>query len=572
MNVSGSFLLGLGVALLAEELFPWLPGEAKPANLAAAALVLPLPWLWAATTSAWLRTVRQRGRHAGPALALALRLQPATVPLAYLVLVGAGGLGELAVRAAPESHTLRFLLMLAPLLALELSLRVTEMRAERGTDAPTPVGPAVVGMTLLVVATVLCFGIALDVIAQDRRLEILLHATSSGSTVGMLALVLGLAAILPLLFRFVLPTSRALPDHVAADVWSAAQSLGFSPRRVLSMRTGHRMVNAALVGPLPWPRYLVLTDGMLAYLDALSLRGVVAHEVGHARAGHPALLLVVFAVVPILLLHPIARLDLDGVAPWVLVAAGGAMALAAFVTVRALMHRFELEADQLSASALGGAGPCITALRRVGDLFPAQRTRPSFRHPSEEQRVRSLLLWDTDAAFRDAFLRRGRAVRRAILLAAAIAAVLSILAHLTTAPVDLAVVRLYSGDFAGAARALSASDESPARTAELRGEIEAARALLPAGGEWSEIRDELATRAWERAIVLATDVGPSAARPYFVLATVGSGSGDPVRETAWLWSDAVARADWSRAERLAEHLATLPGTPPPLAEVALAPR
>src|SRR5690606_34326408 len=119
--------------------------------------------------------------------------------------------------------------------------------------------------------------------------------TFAGTTVGLLATLLVLPVLLPLLFRCVLPVQRKLPSHVDADVRTTAERLGFPPRGILLLLSGLRAVNAGLVGPLPWPRYLVLTDGITAYLDRIALRGVVAHEVGHARAGHPALLLLVFA-------------------------------------------------------------------------------------------------------------------------------------------------------------------------------------------------------------------------------------------------------------------------------------
>lgn len=571
MNVSPSFLLGLAVALLSEELFEWLPGEATAQRLALAALAMPLPWLWASATTARLRQVLRAGRTPWPMLAAALRLQPLTVPVAYLVLIGVGGLGEIALRLSPDSYAVRFAILIGPLLLLELSLRAAERKAVAHLEAlhlepPGNLGQVFPGMTLLVVVAVLTFGVVMDTISLDRRLEVLFHGTAIGATVGMIALVIGIGALLPILFRVVLPTSRALPEQVAGEVWSTASRLGFSPRSVLSMQTGHRLVNAALVGPLPWPRYLVLTDGILGYLDSLSLRGVVAHEVGHARAGHPGLLLIVFAILPILLIHPVTLLEIESARPVLLLSLGAAAALGAFVALRALMHRFEFEADQLSADALGGAHPCITALRRVGDLFPSHRGRPSFRHPSEEQRVRNLVLWDTDPSFREAFLRRGRAVRRAIFAALLVALSLSAWSHATTAPIDVAVVRLYTGDFDGAAAALQGVEDDSDRVAQLREEIEAARELVPGGGPWSEIRDELANRAWQSAIRVARERGPADARALFALATVGTGT-DVVRETAWMWAEAAAAGEEERAKWVGGYLAGLPDTPPELTSI-----
>ncbi len=563
MNVSRSFLLGLAAALIAEETFDWLPGEATYAGLAACLPLVVVPGIWATWTGSLLR--RDAGTERSPSglLRLALRLQPLTVPLVYLALLGLGGLGALATERAPDSHTLRFALLLAPLLFLEATLRATERRTlaiteARGGTFPGAIEPTFVGMTVFVVAAVLMFGLALDWISSDRTLEVFVQATAVGATIGFLVMLAFLAAAMPLLFRLLLPTSSKLPERVAEDVRSTAAQLGFAPGRVLSLWTEHRLVNAALVGPLRWPRYLVLTDGILDYLDLTALRGVVAHEVGHARAGHPMLLLAVFAVVPILLVHPATAFDWSQVDEGTLALGGGIALLLGMRGLRALMHRFEFEADQLSATALGGAMPCIVALRRVGDLFPSQRGKASFRHPSEEQRVRALLAWDRDAEYRAKFLRRGRRMRWAIALLLAVACGASVWSHVRQIDVDVAIVRLYSGDFRGADEILRDAVGPPDVLEPLREEAKAALTLVPEGGRWDEIRQDLADRAWERALA---DLGAGRgadARPFLALATCGIVP-DPLRATAWRWIEASADGDEELASRLAHHLAGLPG-------------
>lgn len=563
MNVSRSFLLGLGAVLIAEEAFDWLPGEANYAGLGVCLPLVAVPGLWARWTGSMLRRDAGTERPPGRLLLLALRLQPLTVPFVYLALLGLGGLGALAAERAPDSHALRFALLLAPLLILEATLRATERRTlaiteARGGTFPGAIEPTFVGMTVFVVAAVLLFGLALDWISSDRTLEVFVQATAMGATLGFLAMLAFLAAAMPLLFRLLLPTSTNLPERVAEDVRGTAERLGFAPGRVLSLWTEHRLVNAALVGPLRWPRYLVLTDGILDYLDLTALRGVVAHEVGHARAGHPMLLLVVFAVLPILLVHPATTFDWFSVDAGTLALGGGLAFLLGMRGLRALMHRFEFEADQLSASALGGAMPCVIALRRVGDLFPTQRGRSSFRHPSEEQRVRALLSWERDAAYRTAFLRRGRRMRWAIgaLLVAALG--LSVWSHARHMAIDVATVRLYSGDFQGAEEALAGVD-GPADVVDLlRAEAKAARSLIPAGGPWDEIRQDLADRAWEQALGALTEGRREEARPYLGLATCGL-SRDPLRVTAWRLIEAQSNGEDELAHRLARHLAGLPG-------------
>ena len=156
-----------------------------------------------------------------------------------------------------------------------------------------------------------------------------------------------------------MPTSRLLPGRHEASVAATVAALGFPRRSVLALDSGHRLVNAALVGPLRWPRYLILSDGILSLLDPFALRGVVAHEVAHARAGHPALLALVFVVIPLLLLQPVLGTDTGDLDPsWVLVALVGADG--------ATRHEFEVRAPQRIG---GGGGPRDLALDAADSLL-----------------------------------------------------------------------------------------------------------------------------------------------------------------------------------------------------------
>src|SRR5690606_13477629 len=136
------------------------------------------------------------GRRPPPWLVLAARLVPVTIPLAMLVLTVLGGLVPIAERSAPSSYTLRFLILLAPLLLMETSLRAVEGRAiawlgARRLEPAVPLGPPIGGMTALIcVAVVLC-GSVLDLSAVDRRIEVLFRGTTIGLTIGMILLVIG---------------------------------------------------------------------------------------------------------------------------------------------------------------------------------------------------------------------------------------------------------------------------------------------------------------------------------------------------------------------------------------------
>jgi len=364
-----------------------------------------------------------------------------------------------------------------------------------------------------------------------------------------------------LFFRWTMPTSTVLPPHVDRDLRLTARQLDFPAGSILTLRTGHRMVNAAMVGPLPWPRYLVLSDGILTLLDPRSLRGVVAHEVGHAKARHPAILLVVFVVIPILLLHPLLSLDWATVDPALLTIGG---ALAAFLTIRVLRkiaHQFEFEADALSAETLGGVGPCISALQRVGDIYPGHRYRSSFRHPSEQQRIAHLQAWANDPDYRRVQRRRGRRLRVLVAVAVLLTPGASSVVHAELWPLDRAVYLLYCGRFAEARDHLKTiSPAPPAIRAdtldELRQEADAAIELVGDGGTWHELSSELAKRAWTRGIDVLAASGPTAAIPWLALALSGDDP-SPLERTVYMWAKAMRDDDLERAAVLRDHVFAL---------------
>lgn len=558
------FLVGLGVLVGAEQIAEVLPGQGSVASLLTWSLLLPVPAIIARLADASLRRSLLAGRRPGVGLRLALRLLPATVPCIYFLLLVRGTLLDLAERWCGGYETLRLSLLLAPLLLLDLSRLGAESglwaRLERaGLAVGGPVRGARAAMFVFLSIPLICFGLALDLLAQHRHLQLFFQATSVGAMLGLFGFLLCLAVLVPILFRLLMGTTTRLPPQHAEDLRATARALGFPPRHVLAMRTGHRMINAAMVGPLPWPRYLVLTDGLLAVLDRLALRGVVAHEVAHARAGHPGYLTLAFVVIPLLLVHPFEVAGGSELQAGTLVLVVGAALAAALLALRVVAHRFEHEADLASAAALGGAAPCVQALQRVGELTQQNVHRASLRHPSEASRVHLLLRWQADPDFRRRFDARGVLLRR-VLLAVALAALgLSGWAWSVTWPAERTVVAFYGGDIGGARERLAAiGTDVPAGMWEwwqlFREEVEAAATIAPEGGPWHELRPELAGQGWRRGIEVLRQQGPEAARPWFALATEDTG-GSPLRRVVYLWCNAIRRGETERAERLRAHLA-----------------
>ena len=561
-----SFLAGLVLAMLHGEVDQSLPGEGSLGWLMGCVALLLLPWAAA---------LRAPGRVARLAMMSApdkLLRRAARAPViagvvAYGVLLFVGGYPMFVARWAPESQAAQAALLLAPLFIVEIASRWAEERVSKELEVarralPLTCGPGRLRAAAFIAAPFLALAAVADLVAMNRQLDVFFNETSLGVTAGLLLVVLVLCVTLPLIFRLVMPLSRELPPAVAGDLRRTAAALGFKGDSVLSMRTHWQLVNAAMVGPAPWPRFLVLTDGLLALLDPLSLRGVVAHEAGHARANHPALLVLVFAVIPLLLFFPVmATGALEPWTTWSLVGVFAVLA-AAVVVFRMLAHRFEHEADQLSAEALGGASYCVQALRRIGELSPRTVHRTSFRHPSERGRIEHLFRCEAEPEYRERFWRRGRWVRAAIAGCVIAALGCSAWSQRELWPIDRAAYLFYCGRLADAQTQLAslpADLSEPQRrfVDRLEAEVAAGLSLRPGVTTWDEVQDGVAPEAFKRAEeLLAGGASPEHALKWLGLALYKRGPEDWL-QSLYLYCRAVEMEDQPQADRVRRHLLRL---------------
>ncbi|HIE72501.1 MAG TPA: hypothetical protein EYP98_21375 [Planctomycetes bacterium] len=155
----------------------------------------------------------------------------------------------------------------------------------------------------------------------------------------------------PRWFRIAFGVISTLPEPTGTILRKTATMLGFSPKRVFLLPTGMRSINAMMVGPLPVGRLLCLTDGLVSALDSSSLTGVLAHEVGHARMGHPGLLMLLAVVVPLMMLSPLRLLDVEEIDVTLQAVAILLIMLVLWFGLRTLARRFEHEADVSSVRA-----------------------------------------------------------------------------------------------------------------------------------------------------------------------------------------------------------------------------
>jgi STE24 endopeptidase len=103
------------------------------------------------------------------------------------------------------------------------------------------------------------------------------------------ASMLGLATMLvfaPLVLRS-LWQARPLPAGPLRErLERLGRRLGFRASDILVWQTQGTVINAAVAGILPWPRYVLLSDGLLAHLSDDEVESVFGHEVGHIRHHH----------------------------------------------------------------------------------------------------------------------------------------------------------------------------------------------------------------------------------------------------------------------------------------------
>ncbi len=526
MGLPLPFLAGLLVLAGHGLLDWWLPADPSLLRVLLATPLLLVPWF----------LKERRSRFAAHA-----------VPFAYAAYLAAADLPTVAAHLGSGLRALELLVLLGPLLALAL-----------------PVARRRVGMTLLLGTTIFFIASLGDLAGFDPRLQAWLQATSLGTTLGLLAMVGVLCVVFPPLVAVFLPARSLDRSRVQELVARVADALGFSRKRVLVLRTGFREANAALVGLIRWPRYLLVSDGLVSLLrsEPEALAGVIAHEVGHARGNHPAWFMLLAAIVPICLLQPGAWLVQSGLPHlliWGAVVLGGVAMLLGY---RLLAHRFELEADRFSAEALGSATACIRALQRIGDVLPSgQRTRASLRHPSEEQRVQTLLACEVDPVELARFRQRGAWIRRGLVLLAVAAVLGSVLAHLHAWPLDRARYHYATGEFR---RAVDLAADLPA-SAERDEFLAAARTALelaPDGGAWDRIGADLADRALQKCrqmlVPAASKATAASARPFARLACSSQAPSAQARTLLRL-VEALLDDDAKGAEKLAAHLARLSG-------------
>ena len=585
-------LVGLLVALLGAPLQDALPGDGVPSRVVPAALLLGLPpalAFW--SLRACRRELRTGQRSRVPPRAV-LAWSAFATPAAVHALFAFGAYEDFLERVTWGNSASELGLRFLPVFVAELPRLVLgtmaqihhEVRAQvHELPMPDALLPRLsdllpyvrlrLGWPILIVG-VFALVAGLDLlIAESALLQAFVHTTTLGHLVSAIALLLLAVSGLPWLFRFAFGIHGRLPLHLRLPLHDVAERLGFPKHRLLVLPTGRRSLNAMLVGPLPFGRFVCLTDGLLEGLDAECLKGVVAHEVGHARMGHPAWLLAL-ALSATLVVMALVQVGTEAGWPTVVVGAIAATAtVVGWLVVRRLAHRVELEADAASVQALG-AGPCSQALLDVGRLAaPVAQSwwnRVFSLHPNETERAVRMHRYQGDPAYRTAFDQRGRHLRIGVLAAVLVAPWLAWVAFLPAWPSEQVMFQLASGDVLAARAAVDeVTDVSTLRERSwrtTRSLVEAAAVLAPEARDWPTASAAFLAQGWQRGEHELVTKGPAAAEPWFALYLAASTNPTDLERAVHAYCAAAVAEDPERMERLRAQVRRLG---PPQALVAV---
>jgi len=561
-----TFLVGLIVVFATRDYFAPAPGSGNLGTLAGHAWLVPVPFL---LVVAALRVLRMRlvdGRRRGLHPRWLLNASASASPIAVYVVSGPGGWFDLAWRWSGDSHLLGFCLLAVPLVLVEVPRLILATLAHLWAEIDEEAGAQTalrhslpglgdvralvrlrLGWPLLLTMPWALLGAGLDVLQLHRASYTFVLGTSPGATLGTLGFLTLGAMLLPFWFRLAFGARTTLPEPTGTLLRRTAATLGFRPSRVLMLPTGNRALNAMMVGPLPVGRCLLVTDGLLRSLDDDLLAGVVAHEVGHAKMGHPGLLMILAVVVPLLLVTPLGIVDLEQVGVLWQAAAGLLVIVFTWSVVRSLAQRFELEADIVSVQALG-SGPCSRALMAVAHMaVPVAHSllrRIFTLHPEEPTRCETMRRYELEPTFRARF--------DALLGAAAIAAAA---AWTIEWPYERVFWRLGSGDVVAAKRlAVELDNDIPERWREswtrLHEDLEAASAIAPDASDWSVARSLFAEQGWRHGVETLLRAGPAAARPWFALAAEAGGGDRVLRQAVYEFCRAAREGDVERKDEI----------------------
>ena len=184
-----------------------------------------------------------------------------------------------------------------------------------------------------------------------------------------------------------------------------------------------RFYNAAVLGILPWLRYVLFSDDLLRDLDRDELRAVLGHELGHIIHRHIWIYLLFFYAVmfwSVVLAGPLVNMLAGPTGDIATINTLVTLGLAAFflrVVFGFVSRTCERQADLAGVDQCGSPHTMARALYAVAVLSGQPLNAPSWRHYSIAERIDFLEKVDRNPAVATLHHRRARKQLLVILLA-----------------------------------------------------------------------------------------------------------------------------------------------------------
>ena len=96
----------------------------------------------------------------------------------------------------------------------------------------------------------------------------------------------GVFVIAPVILRRVWRTTPLEPGPVRDQLEALCAKVGLRCREILVWHSDDMIINAAVMGLFPSVRYVLLSDGLLATMNARQIQAVFGHAAGHIRHRH----------------------------------------------------------------------------------------------------------------------------------------------------------------------------------------------------------------------------------------------------------------------------------------------
>lgn len=201
---------------------------------------------------------------------------------------------------------------------------------------------------------------------------------------------------------------KPLPaGSVRAHITEFCRRQGFSSEILLWPLFEGRVITAGIMGFIKGFRYLLLTPALLDGLTEAEIEAVVAHEIGHVKRKHLFLYILLFLGFSLLagfLAEPLHYLILNSslfyilldrfdTSPEAIIAVLGGIPLLALLLIYFrfifgyFIRNFERQADLHVFTALGHAGPLVSAFEKIAVLSGNIRNQKSWHHFGIGERI-----------------------------------------------------------------------------------------------------------------------------------------------------------------------------------------